>query len=168
MINRSEDSNLALLPKHARSHRSKWPKLPGSKIKILIAVIISVVPMMLLPTSFIYLVFKHRVSASDCPIPELCTASFGCSNTSADTYLVDYPAPRLFFIASWASSVSLSLIGTLMVLASYPIAHGILIRSTADYHSSPTPYQLSLLIETLNGQPMSIWNVLRYRLTWRR
>ncbi|KAE9367384.1 hypothetical protein N431DRAFT_415994 [Stipitochalara longipes BDJ] len=137
----------------------------GARAAILFATIISVIPFLLMPSVLLHIIFQNQVRNTDCPVPELCLAG---NRQIRGSYLVNFPAPKLIFIASWASTISNSLIGILMLLTSYPIAHGILIRSSIEKAALPNPYQLSLIIRCLNGQLKSIWDFLIYKFTCRK
>ena len=81
-------------------------------------------------------------------------------------YYVKFAATRLFFIASWLSTVAPLLITSAMKLASYPIAQ----RSYTDATAHPfTPYQLALTVRILNnGGLNSLWEWSRYRFGWKK
>jgi hypothetical protein len=61
--------------------------------------------------------------------------------------LINYPATRLVFIASFISTLGPILAGSIMSLWTLPIAQSMInASSTTQYSQLPTPYQLSLII----------------------
>lgn len=78
----------------------------------------------------------------------------------SDILYVDYSATRLILVASWSSSVAIPLIGSLLTLISYPVAAHMLFASRRSLTVLlPSPRQLGLLIELLDGRKTAL-------LTW--
>jgi len=85
-------------------------------------------------------------------------------------YYVKFEATRLFFIASWSSSVASILVGCAMTLASYPIAQGSHRAAKSNKTSQLfTPYQFALTLRMLNGGGLTaLWEWLKYVFGWKR
>ncbi|KAF2465375.1 uncharacterized protein BDR25DRAFT_346241 [Lindgomyces ingoldianus] len=131
--------------------------------KIILVSCIVALPMIVFSIVILVLTFGYRMGKITCPYPELCPAM---NQTSSTHYYVDYSATQLVFIASWSSTISLSLISMLMFLFSFTVAQHILRWSGGeDVKPSelPTPYQLSLLIKVLNGELLALWDVFLYK-----
>jgi len=152
--------------KHQLSHQQG---LIGPYNNIALAIIIITVPFLVFVGLLFYLVFKFRVQrghlSSGLQLP---------SDVDNDSvYFVDYSATRLTTIASWASNVATILPGLVMTMSSYHLANKFLDQSKkAQSHdvgirSLPTPYQLGLLLDMLDGKIMAIWNVSNYFL-WKQ
>lgn len=133
----------------------------GARRDIWMALACILVPMLGLSALIIGLVFANEVqsnsdSASPLAVPQR-------QDTDSSAYYVRINSTTFATIASWSSTVAPLLIMAAMSLASFPIARDIKDRLTSDGTDLPTPFQLSLLLETLTGSIMSVWNVLRYR-----
>ncbi|KAJ9602514.1 hypothetical protein H2200_013057 [Cladophialophora chaetospira] len=122
-------------------------------------------PMLLVTGIFIGLVYANRVSNSaDSAENPLAT---DLPNDSA-AYYVNYSAPRLITVSSWASTVASFTATFLMVLISYPVAKNYLRDSKAgSAESLPTVYQLRLIIGVLGGGIGALWSWLQY-CSWRK
>jgi len=85
-------------------------------------------------------------------------------------YYVNFEATRLFFIASWSSSLAPLLLTSAMTLASYPIAQSNLRNAQANASAHLfTPYQLALALRMLNGGGFSVlWDWSKYVLWWKK
>ena len=123
------------------------------------------IPMIAFTATILCLIFSNRMTPDTCPHDTLClnngTMSFNDSNTQA-YYYVDFPASRLVFIASWASSVSFTLVAALMAIYSYGAARQFL-RLTDGKKSRnlhPTPFQTSMLFRILNADLVALVELL--------
>ncbi|KAK5092255.1 hypothetical protein LTR70_001937 [Exophiala xenobiotica] len=78
----------------------------------------------------------------------------------SDTLYVNYSATSLILVASWSSSVAVPLIGSLLTLVSFVVAADMIWMSEKSYQNLlPTPAQLGLLTDLLDGKKMAL-------LTW--
>lgn len=137
---------------------------PSFNFDILLACLTATLPMIFLSVATLYIVFHYRIDDTVCQLQELCPQ---LNQTSSDVYLVDFSATTLTTIASWSSSISLTLTAVLMFLFSYPIAaHFIRSSQTTKYTELPTPYQLNLLIGSLGASLLTIWQFVVYTATW--
>jgi hypothetical protein len=86
---------------------------------------------------------------------------------STSVFYVDYSATRLILVASWSSSIVFTTIGSFMTLLSFSIAAD-MIRNSRLLHldTLPTPDQLALLIDLLDGKRSALWRWLTG--VWRR
>jgi hypothetical protein len=87
------------------------------------------------------------------------------SGLYTDVFFVDLPATRLITVASWSSSAVLTLMGSFMNLLSYAVAADLIRSSRSSFNGVlPTPNQLTLLIELLDGKKLAI--VQWFMATW--
>lgn len=86
---------------------------------------------------------------------------------ASNVITVDLSSTRLILVASWSSSVALPLIGSLMSLSSYIIAADLIWISKRSLSTLlPSPEQLGLLTDLLDGKKMAIFTWL-LRITQR-
>lgn len=77
---------------------------------------------------------------------------------SSSIFYVDYSATRLILVASWSSSTVFALMGSFMTLLSFPIASDMIRNSRGpSLDLLPTPNQLALLIDLLDGKKGALW-----------
>ena len=77
---------------------------------------------------------------------------------NAQVYYVRYSPTRLIRVASWSSSTVFTLMGSFMTLLSTFIAAEIIRSSTTPLlHMLPTPRQLALLVDLLDGKRGALW-----------
>lgn len=75
------------------------------------------------------------------------------------------PSTQLTFIASFSSTLATALLPASMVLFSYTTALTMTRDSDKENHQHlPSPYQLELLISTLNGSLLTFWSFATYVL----
>lgn len=80
------------------------------------------------------------------------------SGYESDFLYVNYSATSLILVASWSSSVSIPLIGSLLTLISFVVAAELLWTSEKSLQSLlPTATQLGLLTELLDGRKLALW-----------
>ncbi|KAF2731951.1 hypothetical protein EJ04DRAFT_554397 [Polyplosphaeria fusca] len=156
-------SAVLALDESARSDRRPFPlrvwKSPVTKIVIVASMV--VIPMVVFSIAILALIFTHQMEKVTCPYEDLCPM---LNQTDNNYYYVDYSATQLVFIASWSSSISLSLISMLMFLFSYLTARRILLKShERDSSDLPTPFQLALLIKILNGELLALYDFFMYK-----
>jgi len=141
-------------------------RISGKLFDVLLACALITIPMTLFPLVLLYLVFRYQVHQA---VPLANNLDLLGNSTDSGHYYVDISATTLVFVASWSSTVSLTLVSSVMLLVSYPVSRALLGRShNRDVKRLPTPYQLTLLVDLLRGEIMSIWRGLRYLLTWEK
>jgi hypothetical protein len=118
--------------------------------KIILHSLLVAVPMLASSTIIIYIVYANLVN-QQCPNEGLCPRSINA--TSADHYLIDFPAARLAFISSGSATVSFTLLGVLMTMY---------LRSYQQNHdrSMQTSDQMSAMIRLLNAEMTVLWDVV--------
>lgn len=80
--------------------------------------------------------------------------------------LINYPATRLVFIASFISTLGPILAGSVMSLWTLPVARSMInASSTNQYSQLPTPYQLSLVIGISLASSQRLWRYYEYMLS---
>lgn len=153
------------LPQNGRyeGQRSFKPQstISGGKRAIYFALACILVPMIGLSAIILGLVYGYQVEhsqTSDSPL-----ALTQESDTDESAYYVHISSTTFATIASWSSTVAPLLGFAAMSLSSFPVARSLENKSSLATGDLPTPYQLSLLLETLTGSAMSMWNLLRYR-----
>ena len=83
------------------------------------------------------------------------------SEFSSSIFYVDYSATRLILVASWSSSTVFALMGSFMTLLSFPLAADMIRNSRGPFLDMlPTPNQLALLIDLLDGKKRALWQWL--------
>jgi hypothetical protein len=126
--------------------------------KIILHSLLVSVPMLASSTIIIYIVYANLVN-QQCPNEWLCPKSINA--TSADHYLIDFPAARLAFISSGSATVSFALLGVLMTMYSYINAASFLRSYEQNYDGSlQTPFQVSATIRLLNAEMTVLWDVV--------
>ncbi|KAI9765133.1 MAG: hypothetical protein M1840_007840 [Geoglossum simile] len=139
--------------------------MSGKYTDICFAFSVITIPMVLFSIILLYLVFGHRVAESEFRYPELRDPT---AQASSGAYFVEVSAPTLVFIASWSSTLALSLVSVVITLYSYSVALGIVKRSEgSDYAGLPTPYQLGILVRLMNGSLGALWSWAKYTFGWR-
>jgi len=144
------------------------------RLRILLGCLLICLPIAIFTAILILLVLSHRIGTASCPYPNLCLTPSQLNQTRlASYYIVDFPAARLVFIASWSSTVSFTLITALMTLYGYTAAGQWLRLSDLDPPSKalPTPFQASLTVRVLNGELLTLgyilWSQIK-RIFWER
>lgn len=141
--------------------RQSQPTMSGAKREIYLALACILIPMLGLSGIIIGLVLGYRVEESqtgDSPLAR--TQNY---ETDDSAYYVDINSTTFATIASWSSTIAPLLVMCVMALTAFPAARKIKERSSSDSTDLPTPYQLSLLLESLTGSMMSVWHLIRYR-----
>ena len=134
--------------------------LQGARKDILLSLAIIFVPNVILTAILLGLVFHYQVPQTYFELPGVPEPLA----RESSAYLINFSATKLLTVASWTSTLSSLLPSFVMVLVSYPIARTILDASKDKKTDDlPTPYQLSMLLGTLNGTFGSLWNWLMYR-----
>lgn len=154
-----EDDRRSSKPQLSRRHG-----LNGAYNNIALAIIVITVPFLAFVGLLVYLVFNFRVQRGDL------SANLQLPGDAEDrnVYFVDYSATKLTTIASWASNIATILPGFVLTISSYHLANIYLVQSeeaesvAVGGRSLPTPYQLGLLLDMLDGKVTALWNVLNY------
>lgn len=124
-----------------------------------------ILPMLVLPTVLLGLVYHYKVASRDESLPGLAIPG---QPVGDGTLFVDYSPTRLVFIASWSSSLASILAGSILALVSFSASQH-LRPADPELLSNPTPYQLALILAILNGSGVgALLQWLRYLWGWRR
>ena len=86
------------------------------------------------------------------------------SDTDDNAYYVDFNATALATISSWSATVAPLLAVAAMSLASFPIARRFNKDSRSGSRDLPTPFQFSMLLESLTGTIGAFFTLGRYHL----
>jgi hypothetical protein len=133
--------------------------LQEARKEILLSLAIIFVPNLIFTAILLGLVFHYQVPQTYFELPGV--PEQVARESSA--YLINFSATKLLTVASWTSTLSSLLPSFVMVLVSYPVARTLLDASKDKKTDNlPTPYQLSMLLGTLNGTFGSLWNWLMY------
>lgn len=125
---------------------------------------ILIIPMLLLPTILLGLIYHYKVASRNDTLPGLDLPGGAVEN---GIIFVDYSATRLIFIASWSSSLASILAGSFLALVSFTASQS-LRPNSIDVRSNPTPYQLALILTMLSASGFgALWQWLRYLWGWR-
>ena len=129
---------------------------------IVFACLVLSIPMLVLSGGLLGIIYAYRVIQTQSDL--LFSESSDEVDVDPSAYLVNYSATRLITIASWTSSIAPLLPGFVMTLLSFPAARRFLRTSQAGREQSlPTPYQLGLYLQLLNGGIGSLWQWIKYR-----
>ena len=149
----------------------KYPGLPrtsycfdfsGNSTTALIVVTVSLSGLV---GTLLYVVFRYQVEQCNAISPNL---SLPTDQQDTLAYYVNYSGTRLTTLALWISNFASILPGSVMTLFPYCLAKQLEQQHENSIHDlRPTPYQLALLINSLSGKLMSVWQWLTY-LPWRR
>lgn len=128
---------------------------------IILAVIVTTLPFLVIIGVLLGLILVHRVERGISISP---TLQLPDDKPNSNVYLTHFSATQLTTLASWASNVATLVPGFLLILYSYRLANLFIMQSNdgETHHLLPTPYQLGLLLGTLDGKLMSLWDGLRY------
>lgn len=156
-------------PRPAEGSSSK--RMTGGTFDILSATTIVCLPLIAISLLLIGIVFLFRVQSgqlSTSQLGVLSAASLDPVQTDPTAYYVRISATTVVLLASFSSSVAISVVSFLMMLLSYPVSRQLLrLSEIRRLNSLPSPYQLSLLIMTLNGGINTLWCWMKYFLGWR-
>ena len=131
--NRSDESTSSL-------HRKTLIK------SLLWPVVAVTVPIAMLAATLLGLVYGYRVKTDDSIFPSLADQGRG-AGAEQGYVLVNYPATRLVFAASFLSTLAPLLGSFIMMLWSLRVAQSMRCASVkTEYDHLPTPYQLSLIV----------------------
>lgn len=133
----------------------------GQNLDILLASALLTLPMLILGTALMSMVYMYQMP------DQSSTYSIGNSTGIAlgSAYYVDISSSRLANLSSIASIVSMLLMSAAMVLFSYPLSRRF--TEDCDRHREsilPSPYQLTIMIKLVGGQPLALWSYIKYAL----
>ena len=133
--------------------------IKGHYLEIFIASSTLVLPMLLSSVVLIGLVYAHLM-----PDERSSYSHNGRTNiTLGASYYVNYSATQLVFFSSISSTLAPLLFSPIMILFSYLTAY--LMTKESDsmgVDKLPSPFQLVLLIKTLEAKIMSLWSTTLY------
>lgn len=142
---------------HVTEHRG----MEGAKRSIFLALAVILVPMLGLSALLIGLILANEVDKqSNGSNPLAFTQK---SDTDDNAYYVDFNATTLATISSWSSTVAPLLAVAAMSLVSFPISKKLRARSQSQSTDLPTPFQLSILLESLSGSVAALFTLGKYR-----
>ena len=135
--------------------------MEGAKRSIFLALAVILVPMLGLSALLIGLILANQVDKqSNGSSPLAFTQD---SDTNDNAYYVDFNATTLATISSWSSTVAPLLAVAAMSLASFPISKKFRERSQGQSTDLPTPFQLSMLLDSLSGSVAALFTLGKYR-----
>ena len=120
-----------------------------------------IVPIAVCTGVILWMIFGNLVPTSTCPDADMCLTATQLNNSISDSYIVDVPAARLVFIASWSSTISFGLISALMTMYSFSLAKTWLHTSNSKDSKSrcPTPYETSIILRVLNAEVLTVFQL---------
>ena len=134
--------------------------LDRTTISSVLAAFFATVPFIAIVGVLLYLINANRVGREKLSLPDL---HLPTDTSDSDAFLVNFSATQLTTLASWASNVATLVPGLLMTLYSCRVASYLLRQSElGQVEQLLTPYQLSLLLETLDAKLMSLWTGCSY------
>ena len=120
------------------------------------------VPITLLCAALLAIIYGYRVTSE----PGIFTTPDSTVINDRWSILVNYPATRLVFVASFLSSLAPTLAGFIMALWALPIAQKMQVASSQGQHAQlPTPYQLSLLVGVSLASYERLWRYFVYSMS---
>ena len=154
---------------HSRGPGNSWSRTMGShSTNILTAWTFATIPLAILAVTFYVVVenSKQELHPGSFYHPD---SKYYMDANLDSAFLSKIPSTQLTFIASFSSTSATAVLPAVMALLSYTIARSISQDSdTEDQQRLPSPYQLELLISTLNGSLLTIWSFARYCLCHKR
>ena len=133
----------------------------GQTLDILLTSALLTLPMLILGTVLMSMVHMHQMPDQN--------SNYSTGNRTGialgSAYFVNISSSRLANVSSIVSTVSMLLMSAAMVLFSYPLSHRF--TKDCDRHRESTlfsPYQLTIMIKLVGGQPLALWSYLKYAL----
>ena len=133
----------------------------GQNLDILLASALLTLPMIILGIALMSMVHKYQMPDHN--------STYSTGNRTGialgSAYYVNISSSRLANVSSIASTVSMLLMSAAMVLFSYPLSRRL--TENCDRHREstlPSPYQLTIMIKLIGGQPLALWSYIRYAL----
>lgn len=156
----SQESSGQLQPRKSGFHSRNADQLLTG---IIFPVIIITLPFLFIVASLLGIILAHRVERS-APVSSPLRLTSDADDT--DAYYVDWSATQLSTLTSWASNIATVLPGFIMTLFSYRLANSFMMDSAnAKSKGLPTPYQLGLLLSSLDAKLISLWHGLSYEFS---
>ncbi|KAK9434807.1 hypothetical protein VB005_09592 [Metarhizium brunneum] len=141
----------------------------GSVKDILLASILSSVPLVALSAILLGLVFRNRVYPSN-PLSDIRGAT--ASENDDSVIYVNLSATTLTVLASWSSTIAPLTLTYILSLASFPAAREMIREAVNTLRSGSgtlTPYQLSLMLRIICSSYLnSVWYCISYIANWRK
>ena len=130
-----------------------------AKRTILAALTVILLPMVGLSVLLLALILANKVDKQSGPL------SFQQRlDTDDNAYYVNFNATALATISSWSATVAPLLAVATMTLASFPISRTFKDNSATQSRALPTPYQFSMILESLTGGIAAFFSFGKYRL----
>ncbi len=135
--------------------------MDGQNLDILLASALLTLPMLILGIALMSMVHKYQMPDH--------SSTYSTGNRTGialgSAYYVNISSSRLANVSSIASTVSMLLMSAAMVLFSYSLSRRL--TENCDQHREstlPSPYQLTIMIKLVGGQPLALWSYIRYAL----
>lgn len=149
-------------PRTGRDVHSWSGTMNSHYLNILTAWAIATVPILTLAVAFLVIVDYSRPKAP--PGSYYSDGQQGSLSLGSAIYS-SIPSTQLTFVASFSSTLATAVLPAIMALSSYVVALAITRDSDAeDRQRLPSPYQLELLISTLDGSVLVLWSFAKYTL----
>lgn len=153
----SKDSNITISPD---SLPPKQGGVNGARRLIAWAAFVAIVPLLLVVGIIVYILIHYHVPRKADAKPTLRLPS---DQDDPSVFLVDIDSAQFVTISSVASTVVALLPGFIMILCSFRLAKKLSDTMQEDRIAQlPTPYQFGLLIEVMNSQLVSLWDLICY------
>lgn len=153
----SKDSTITISPD---SLSPKQGGVNGARRLIAWAAFVAIVPLLIVVGIIVYILIRYHVSRKADAEPTLRLPS---DQDDSSVFLVHIDSARFVTISSVASTVVALLPGFIMILCSFRLAKMLSDTMQEDRIAHlPTPYQFGLLIEVMNAQLISMWDLLCY------
>ncbi|OJJ84491.1 uncharacterized protein ASPGLDRAFT_57501 [Aspergillus glaucus CBS 516.65] len=153
----SKDSTITISPD---SLPPKQGGVNGARRLIAWAAFVTIVPLLLVVGVIVYILIHYHVPRKADAKPTLRLPS---DQDDPSVFLVDIDSARFVTISSVASTVVALLPGFIMILCSFRLAKKLSDTMQEDRIAQlPTPYQFGLLIEVMNSQLVSLWDLICY------
>lgn len=132
----------------------------GSRRLITWAAFVVTVPLLIVVGVIVYIFIRYNVTRKADSEPSLRLPS---DQPDPGAYFVHIDSARFVTISSFASTVVALLPGFVMILCSFHLAKMLADAIKEDRIAHlPTPYQFGLLVEVLNSQLVSLWDLFCY------
>lgn len=162
---KSEEKDYRLKAKsRTRSTSNPWSGTIGSHyLNILTAWTFSTVPMTILAVALVVIVDRSKPRSS--PLGSFYSDGSQANSSLGSALYSKIPSTQLTFIASFSSTLATTVLPAVMALLSYTVALAVTRDSDEEtWQRLPSPYQLELLISTLNGSLLAFWSFAIYVL----
>jgi len=136
--------------------------ISGAYADIIFSTAAAAIPLLIFVVLLLAIIYTTQVTMRNAPNRPFSTGEFA---EDSSAFFIDFSATTLATIASWASSTATLLPGLVMTLHSYQVANDML-RANLDPTKLPSPYQLVLLMQSLDGKLTSFFGGASY-LLWK-